>query len=263
MNILHVIHLYQQLKSGNREDFTPRTVLFGGKAAPGYYMAKLIIKFINNVSGIINNDTSTKDLLQVHFLPNYRVSLAETLIPAADLSEQISTAGLEASGTGNMKFALNGALTIGTMDGANVEMAEVIGEDNMFIFGLLTHEVDELRSRGYNPWNYYNKSPTLKGVLDLINTGFFSPEESHLFKPIFDSLLHGGDRFMVLADFDAYVECQKKVSHLYKNDQDRWTRMSILNVANVGIFSSDRAIDEYAREIWKIKPHDVTLENNS
>jgi glycogen phosphorylase len=262
MNVLHVIHLYQLLKSGNRDDFTARTVLFGGKAAPGYFMAKLIIKFINNVAGIINNDNSTKDLLQVHFLPNYRVSLAETLIPAADLSEQISTAGLEASGTGNMKFALNGALTIGTMDGANVEMAEVIGEENMFIFGLLTHEVDELRSRGYNPWDYYNKSPALKQVLDLINTGFFSPEEPRLFKPIFDSLLHGGDRFMVLADFDAYVECQKKVSHLYKNDQDQWTRMSILNVANVGIFSSDRAIDQYAKEIWKIEPHDVTLENN-
>jgi starch phosphorylase len=236
-------------------------VLFGGKAAPGYFMAKLIIKFINNVAGIINHDNSTKDLLQVHFLPNYRVSLAESLIPAADLSEQISTAGLEASGTGNMKFALNGALTIGTMDGANVEMAEVIGEENMFIFGLLTQQVDDLRNRGYNPWEYYHNSPILKRVLDLINSGFFSPEEPQLFKPIFDSLLEGGDRFMVLADFDAYVDCQKKVSQLYKNDPDQWIRMSILNVANVGIFSSDRAIDEYSKEIWKTEPQNISLEN--
>ena len=262
MNALHCIYLYQQLKKGEGKDQAPRTVMFGGKAAPGYYMAKLIIKFINNCAGIINNDASTRDFLQIHFLPNYRVSLAEWLIPAADLSEQISTAGTEASGTGNMKFALNGALTIGTMDGANIEMAEQIGEGNMFIFGLRSNEVDELRGRGYNPWDYYNKSPALKQVLDLVNSGFFSPEEPHLFKPIFDSLLLGGDRFMVLADFDAYVECQKKVSLAYKNDPAKWTRMSILNVANVGIFSSDRAIDEYAKEIWGAEPQDVALDTN-
>jgi starch phosphorylase len=262
MNALHCIYLYQQLKRGEGKDSAPRTVLFGGKAAPGYYMAKLIIKFINNLAGIINHDASTRDFLQIHFLPNYRVSLAEWLIPAADLSEQISTAGTEASGTGNMKFALNGALTIGTMDGANIEMAEQIGVDNMFIFGLRSNEVDELRGRGYNPWDYYNKSSALKQVLDLVNSGFFSPEEPHLFKPIFDSLLLGGDRFMVLADFDAYIECQKKVSQAYKNDSAKWTHMSILNVANVGIFSSDRAIDEYAKEIWGAEPQDVALDTN-
>jgi glycogen phosphorylase len=262
LNVLHCVALYSQIKTGDTKDFLPRTVLFGGKAAPGYFMAKLIIKFINNVSGIINHDPATKGLLAIHFLPNYRVSLAESVIPAADLSEQISTAGTEASGTGNMKFALNGALTIGTMDGANIEMTEQIGEENMFIFGLRSNEVDELRGRGYNPWDYYNRSPLLKKVVDLVNSGFFSPEEPHLFRPIIDSLLSGGDRFMVMAEFDAYVECQKKVADIYKNDPEQWTRMSILNVANVGIFSSDRAIEEYAREIWDAVPVEVKLDNN-
>ena len=262
LNVLHCIALYSQIKSGNTRDFIPRTVLFGGKAAPGYFMAKLIIKFINNIAGIVNHDPATAGLLEIHFLPNYRVSLAESIIPAADLSEQISTAGTEASGTGNMKFALNGALTIGTMDGANIEMLEQIGKENMFIFGLGANEIDELRGRGYNPWDYYNRSPVLKKVVDLVNSGFFSPEEPHLFRPIIDSLLSGGDRFMVMADFDAYVECQKKAANIYKNDPERWTRMSILNVANSGIFSSDRAIDEYAREIWNAAPLDVKLDND-
>jgi starch phosphorylase len=236
--------------------------MFGGKAAPGYYMAKLIIKFINNVAGIINHDPATRGLLEIHFLPNYRVTLAEWLIPAADLSEQISTAGTEASGTGNMKFALNGALTIGTMDGANIEMAEQIGVENMFIFGLLTKEIDALRAGGYNSRDYYDKSPMLKKVLDLINGGFFSPEEPHLFKPIFDSLMNN-DRFMVLADFDAYVECQSKLAGIYKNDPVAWTRMSIINVANMGMFSSDRAINEYAKEIWNVTPVDVKIDGDS
>jgi glycogen phosphorylase len=262
LNILHCVSLYMQIKSGDTKNFVPRCVMFGGKAAPGYYMAKLIIKFINNVAAIINHDPATKGLLEIHFLPNYRVTLAEWLIPAADLSEQISTAGTEASGTGNMKFALNGALTIGTMDGANIEMAEQIGEKNMFIFGLLTNEIDELRARGYNPWDYYNKSPTLKKVLDLINGGFFSPEEPQLFKPIFDSLLNN-DRFMVLADFDAYVECQARLGQIYKSDQKEWTRKSILNVANIGMFSSDRAIDEYAKEIWNVTPVEVKINGDS
>jgi glycogen phosphorylase len=260
LNVMHCIALYSQIKDGDTKDFVPRTVLFGGKAAPGYFMAKLIIKFINNISGIINRDPATKGLLAIHFLPNYRVSLAESVIPAADLSEQISTAGTEASGTGNMKFALNGALTIGTMDGANIEMLEQIGEENMFIFGLHANEIDELRGRGYNPWDYYNRSPVLKKIVDLVNSGFFSPEEPHLFRPIIDSLLSGGDRFMVMADFDAYLECQKKVAHVYKNEPERWTRMSILNVANVGIFSSDRAIEEYTREIWNAVPVEVKLD---
>ncbi|MBN2035600.1 MAG: glycogen/starch/alpha-glucan phosphorylase [Chitinispirillaceae bacterium] len=263
LNLLHCVHLYQRLKNGDHSDMVPRTVLFGGKAAPGYHMAKLIIKFISNVAGTINNDPSTKDFLQIHFLPNYRVSLAEWLIPAAELSEQISTAGMEASGTGNMKFALNGALTIGTMDGANVEMAEQIGAENMFIFGLHVHEVEELRKKGYNPWDCYHRSEPLKRVLDLVQSGFFSPEEPHLFTPIVDSLLQGGDRYMVLADFDAYVACQEKVSAMYKNNPDTWTRMSILNVARVGIFSSDRAISGYASEIWNVTPQNVVLENNN
>jgi starch phosphorylase len=262
LNVLHCIALYNQLKAGETKDFVPRAVLFGGKAAPGYFMAKLIIKFINNVAGIINHDPATEGLLKIHFLPNYRVTLAESVIPAADLSEQISTAGTEASGTGNMKFALNGALTIGTMDGANIEMLEQIGEENMFIFGLRANEIDEVRGRGYNPLEYYNRSPHLKKVMDLINSGFFSPEEPNLFRPIFDSLLGGGDRFLVMADFDAYVECQKRVAHIYKNEPERWTRMSILNIANIGIFSSDRAIDEYAREIWKARPVEVVIDDN-
>jgi glycogen phosphorylase len=262
LNALHCIALYNQIKAGDTADFVPRTVLFGGKAAPGYYMAKLTIKFINNVAGIINHDPATKGLLEIHFLPNYRVSLAESLIPAADLSEQISTAGTEASGTGNMKFALNGALTIGTMDGANIEMLDQIGEENMFIFGLRANEIDELRNRGYNPWDYYNRSPVLKKVMDLVNSGFFSPEEPHLFKPIFDSILLGGDRFFVMADFDAYVKCQKDLALIYKNEPERWTRMSIQNVANIGIFSSDRAIHEYAKDIWQAKPVEVQLDNN-
>jgi len=259
MNVLHCIALYNRIKNGDTKNFAPRTVMFAGKAAPGYYMAKLIIKFINNVAGIINNDPSTDGLLRVHFLPNYRVSLAEYVIPAADLSEQISTAGTEASGTGNMKFALNGALTIGTMDGANVEMHEEIGADNIFIFGLRTNEVDALRERGYNPWDFYNGSGTLKQVIDLISSGYFSPEDTGMFNPIYDTLLRNGDRFMVMADFDAYVKCQEDVSKCYR-DHDEWTRKSILNVANMGKFSSDRAIAEYAKEIWNIKATDVKLD---
>ncbi len=258
LNVLHCIALYNQIKSGDTQNFVPRTVMFAGKAAPGYYMAKLIIKFINNVAGVINNDPSTKDLLQVYFLPNYRVSLAEYVIPAADLSEQISTAGTEASGTGNMKFALNGALTIGTMDGANVEMHEEIGGENMFIFGLLTEQVEELRVMGYNPWDYYHKSPMLRQVIDLISSGFFSPEEPGLFAPIYDTLLNHGDRYMVMADFDSYVQCQAEVSRCYMNKIE-WTRKSILNVANMGKFSSDRAIEEYADGIWHVKPTDIPL----
>ena len=262
LNVLHCIALYNQLKSGETKDFVPRTVLFGGKAAPGYFMAKLIIKFINNVAGIINHDPATEGFLKIHFLPNYRVSLAESVIPAADLSEQISTAGTEASGTGNMKFALNGALTIGTMDGANIEMLEQIGEENMFIFGLRANEIDEVRGQRVYPMGLLQPEPAPEKSNGFINSGFFSPEEPHLFRPIFDSLLGGGDRFMVMADFDAYVECQKRIAHIYKNEPERWTRMSILNVANIGIFSSDRAIDEYAREIWEASPVEVVIDNN-
>lgn len=259
LKVLHCIALYNKIKDGNISDFVPRCVMFAGKSAPGYYMAKLIIKFINSVASVINNDPATKGLLEVYFLPNYRVSLAEYVIPAADLSEQISTAGTEASGTGNMKFALNGALTVGTMDGANIEIREEVGEDNIFIFGLLANEVEQLKQKGYNPWDYYNKSPELKRVMDLISSGFFSPEEPHLFTPIFDSLLNHGDRYMVMADFDSYIECQNKIDNVYANKKADWTRKSILNVANMGKFSSDRAIQEYADDIWDVKASEVSL----
>ncbi|MDG5814277.1 glycogen/starch/alpha-glucan phosphorylase [Chitinispirillales bacterium ANBcel5] len=260
LNILHCIHLYQQIKDGKTESFVPRTVMFAGKAAPGYYMAKLIIKFINDVASVINHDPEARGLLEVHFLPNYRVSLAEYVIPAADLSEQISTAGTEASGTGNMKFALNGALTIGTMDGANVEMCEEMGEENMFIFGLRTNEVEKLKTEGYNPWDYHNNSPDLQRVMGLISSGFFSPEDPHLFAPIYESILHHGDKYMIMADFDAYVKCQEEVARVYRDDQKTWTRKSILNVASMGKFSSDRSISDYANDIWHVEPVDVKLD---
>jgi starch phosphorylase len=260
LNILNCIALYNEIKQGKKKDFVPRTMLFAGKAAPGYYMAKLLIKFINNVAGVINGDPDTRGLLEVHFVPNYRVSLAEFIIPAADVSEQISTAGTEASGTGNMKFALNGAVTIGTMDGANIEIWEEVGDENIFIFGLRANEVNELRSKGYNPWDYYHKNETLKKVMDLISLGFFSPEEPQLFRPIFDSLLNGGDRYMVMADFDSYYNCQKKLAEAYRN-RDQWTKMSILNVANMGRFSSDRTIQQYSDDIWSVKPISIKLDS--
>ncbi|KMQ51818.1 Glycogen phosphorylase [Chitinispirillum alkaliphilum] len=259
LNILHCIALYEKIKAGDKADFVPRTFLFAGKAAPGYHFAKLLIKFINDVAAVINHDPDTKGLLEVHFLSNYRVTLAEYVIPAADLSEQISTAGTEASGTGNMKFALNGALTIGTMDGANVEMAEEIGEENMFIFGLRANEVEQLKRDGYNPRDYYNKSPLLKQVMDLIDSGFFSPENPDLFKPIYDALMNNGDQYLVLAEFDDYVKCQEEVAKLYSKDKKNWIKKSILNVANIGKFSSDRSISEYAEEIWDVEAVDVPL----
>ncbi|HVM33031.1 MAG TPA: glycogen/starch/alpha-glucan phosphorylase [bacterium] len=252
LNALHVIALYLRIKADPKAVFTPRTIFFGGKAAPGYFKAKLIIKFINSIADIVNRDPQIKGKLMVVFLPNYRVSLAEKVIPATDLSEQISTAGKEASGTGNMKFALNGALTIGTLDGANVEMQEEIGKDNIFIFGLKAGEVEQVKRDGYKPRDYYEKSPELKAVLDLIASGFFSPENPELFKPIYDSLMHE-DEYLLLADFDAYLECQERVSRLYQ-DQEKWTKMAILNVASMGKFSSDRTIQEYCDEIWDIKP---------
>lgn len=253
LNILHVVTLYNRIRMQTGEKFTPRTVFFAGKAAPGYFQAKLIIKLINSVAATINSDSSAGNLLKVVFLPNYCVSQAEKIIPASDLSEQISTAGMEASGTGNMKFAMNGALTIGTLDGANVEIREVVGEENFFLFGRTEDEVERLRAGGYNPWQIYESSNELKKVLDMIGTGYFSPGEPNLFKPIIDSLLHHGDYYLVLADYEDYIETQLRVSRIYE-DQALWTRMSILNTANMGKFSSDRSIMEYARNIWKIAP---------
>ena len=228
----------------------PRTIIFAGKAAPGYYKAKLIIKLANSVGEIVNNDLQTKDRLKVVFLPNYNVKNAQWVYPAADLSEQISTAGKEASGTGNMKFAVNGALTIGTLDGANVEMREEIGAENFFLFGLNTDQVLDLKNKGYRPLDYVNTNDELRMAIELINSGHFANDTS-LFKPLTDSLLYH-DEFMVCADFKSYVECQDRVSKAY-NDKTQWTKMSILNTARMGKFSSDRAIQEYCDDIWNVK----------
>jgi starch phosphorylase len=250
MAALHVITLYNRLKENPDLDIAPRTVIFGGKAAPGYTMAKLHIKLINAISDKVNNDPEVNKKLKCVFLQNYRVTLAEMMIPAANLSEQISTAGMEASGTGNMKFALNGALTIGTLDGANVEIKEEVGDDNIFIFGLEVEDVEELRRTGYNPQTYYHANAELKRALDQIREGYFSPENKTLFEPIINALLHEGDYFMVLADYEEYVKAQEKVEEVYKKPEE-WNKKAILNVAKVGKFSSDRTIKDYNNEIWK------------
>lgn len=226
--------------------------MIGGKAAPGYHMAKMIIKLITAIGDVVNHDPAVGDRLRVIFLENYRVSLAEKVIPAADLSEQISTAGTEASGTGNMKFMLNGALTIGTMDGANVEMAEEAGEENFFIFGMRVEDVERLDQRGYNAQEYYDRIPELRQIIEQLSSGFFSPKQPDLFKDIVNMLMHH-DRFKVFADYEEYIKCQDKVSELYKNPRE-WTRMVIRNIATSGKFSSDRTIAQYAREIWGVEP---------
>ena len=252
LNVLHVITLYNRIRSGNAHLVTPRTVIFAGKAAPGYKLAKLIIRLINDVASIVNNDPAVHGLLKVVFLPNYDVSSAEKLFPASDLSEQISTAGTEASGTGNMKMALNGALTIGTLDGANVEILEEVGDENIFIFGLTTAQVAALRVRGYSAWDHYNGNEELKQVLDMIGNGFFSVEEPGRYRQIFDNLTHHGDHYLLLADYASYITAQDQVSQLYQ-DKEEWTRRAILNVANMGKFSSDRTILEYAEKVWDVK----------
>src|SRR2546428_558356 len=251
LNLLHVVALYLRVKKNPDLAIVPRTFIFGGKAAPAYATAKLIIKLINSVASVVNKDPAVKGKLRVVFLANYRVSLAERIFPASDLSEQISTAGKEASGTGNMKFALNGALTIGTLDGSNVEIREEVGADNFFLFGLTASQVSELQRRGYRPRDHYEQNPELKAVLDLINSGFFEPEHPDLFKPLIYSLLEQ-DTYMLLADFQSYAECQERVGKTFL-DQDRWTRMAILNIAHMGKFSSDRSIHEYADRIWKAR----------
>ena len=259
LNILQVIHLYLQLKNNPNLDIPPRTFIFGGKAAPGYYLAKLIIKLINAVGEVVNKDPAIGDRLKVVFLSDYNVKLGQRVYPAADLSEQISTAGKEASGTGNMKFSLNGALTLGTLDGANIEIREEVGAENFFLFGLTAPEVSQLQSQGYYPWDYYQNNPHLKAAIDLINSGFFSHGDTNLFRPLVDSLL-ASDPFLVLADFAAYVEAQSQVGQAYQ-DAEQWSKMSILNVARMGKFSSDRAIREYCQEIWHIDPVVVELED--
>ena len=250
--------MYNRIVDNPDSDFVPRTVIFAGKAAPGYFMAKLIIKFINSIADVVNNDPRVGNKLKVVFLRNYAVSNAEKIIPAANLSEQISTAGTEASGTGNMKFSLNGALTIGTLDGANIEIMEEVGKENIFIFGLDTDGVANLKRNGYESQDYYYKNPELKRILLQIQHGFFSKDEPDLFKPISDTLLHDGDNYLLLADYEAYVACQDRVAETYR-DQDLWTRMSILNTANMGKFSTDRTIEEYAKDIWNIKPIQIKV----
>ncbi|MDY6804046.1 MAG: glycogen/starch/alpha-glucan phosphorylase [Cyanobacteriota bacterium] len=258
LNVLHIITLYNRIKRDPKIDIVPRTFIFGAKAAPGYYMAKLIIKLINSVAEVVNNDPDVGDRLKVVFVPNFSVSVGERIYPAADLSEQISTAGKEASGTGNMKFSLNGSLTIGTLDGANVEIREVVGAENFFLCGMTVEEVKELKAKGYDPSEYYNSNPELREVIDRISSGYFSPDHPDIFKPIIDSLLWG-DQYMLLADYQSYIDCQQRVSDAYR-DEDKWTRMSIINSVNMGKFSSDRTIREYCNEIWKVESIKIDME---
>jgi glycogen phosphorylase len=252
LNVLYLVTLYNRLKRASGIAGTPRTVIFGGKAAPGYRMAKLIIKLINSVAAAINQDPVVSQALKVVFLPDFNVKSSQRVYPAADLSEQISTAGKEASGTGNMKFAMNGALTIGTLDGANIEIRDAVGHENFFLFGLTAEEVERWKAEGYTPHSIYESNPELREAIDLINSGFFSDGDRGLFHPLVESLLTRDD-YMLLADYQAYMDCQQRVSDAY-SDQNNWTRMSILNSARVGRFSSDRSIREYCRDIWQVRP---------
>lgn len=257
LNVLHIITLYDRIKKNPDLDITPRTFVFGGKAAPGYDMAKLMIKLITSIGDVINNDPQVNGLLRVVFFPNFNVKQAQPIYPAADLSEQISLAGKEASGTGNMKFSMNGALTIGTLDGANIEIRDEVGHENFFLFGLTAEEVMKTQSDGYQPWNIYNNNAQLRQVIDLINSGLFSHGDTELFRPLTDTLIHH-DPFLLLADYQSYIDCQAEVDTVYK-DRALWNRMSILNVARMGKFSSDRSIQEYCDNIWKVKPTPVSL----
>jgi starch phosphorylase len=250
LNILEAIALYDQIRSHPERDWMPRVKIFGGKAAPSYHNAKLIIKLANDVAKVINGDPSVRGLLKVVFVPNYNVSLAEVLMPAADLSEQISTAGMEASGTGNMKFGMNGALTIGTLDGANVEMKEHVGADNIFIFGLTTAEVADRRNNGYNPRGIIEASPELSQAVAAISSGVFSPDDPNRYRDLMNGL-YSSDWFMVAADFDSYAACQREVDRVWRDSPD-WNARAIHNVARMGWFSSDRTIRQYAKEIWNV-----------
>jgi starch phosphorylase len=253
LNVLHIVTRYNRIREGRADGLVPRTVIFSGKAAPGYAMAKLIIKLIHSVADVVNNDPALGGRLKVAFLADYNVSNAEKIIPACDLSEQISTAGTEASGTGNMKLALNGALTIGTLDGANVEMREEVGDDNIFIFGMTAGEIAALRAKGYLPWDLYNTNGELKQALDMISGGYFSPDAPNRFRPVFDALTGYGDHYLLCADYASYIACQERVDALYQ-DPEEWSRRAVLNVAGMGKFSSDRTIREYADRIWGVKP---------
>jgi len=258
LNVLHIIHLYAELRRSPNALAAPRVFLIGGKAAPGYERAKLIIKLINDVAARVNSDPLVSSRMRLYFVPNYNVSKAELLFPGADISEQISTAGFEASGTGNMKFALNGALTLGTLDGANVEIADAVGRDNIFIFGNTVEQVAGLRRQGYEPRRLYEENPRIREVLDLMRNDHFNPGEPGLYRPIVDSLL-ADDFYLHLADFESYREAHQRADRAYL-EQPEWLRMSLRNIANVGRFSSDRTISDYVRDIWKTKPHDVVVE---
>jgi starch phosphorylase len=261
LNVLHIITLYDRLRHNSALDIAPRTFIFGGKAAPGYFLAKLIIRLINGVAEVVNSDPAVRGRLKVAFVPGYSVKQAQRIFPAADLSEQISTAGKEASGTGNMKFALNGALTIGTLDGANIEIREAVGAENFFLFGLTAPQVSEVRAGGYKPREYYGTNWELRRALDLIGNGVFSRGDRELFRPLLDALLDY-DEYMVLADYQSYVDCQGRVDTAYR-EAEQWTRSAILNVARMGGFSSDRAVREYADEIWKVKPVRIEMRERS
>ena len=253
LNLLHILALYRRLKQDPDLDIAPRVFIFGAKAAPGYDIAKNIIKAINAVGAKINSDTRIKGKLKVVFLPNYRVSLAQKIVPAADLSEQISTAGKEASGTGNMKLALNGAVTIGTLDGANVEIREEVGNDNIFICGMTVEEVEILWKRGYNPQEFLAADEELRAVVDWVGSNYFTPDEPHgVFNMLRDNLVYS-DPFLCLPDFRSYSDAQQRVDEAFRN-KPYWAEMAILNTARMGKFSSDRTIEEYAREIWKLDP---------
>jgi len=257
LNALHIVTLYNRIKANPNIEITPRTFLFGGKAAPGYYIAKLIIKLINSIGDVVNRDPDVRDRLKVLFLKDYNVKFAQRVYPAADLSEQISTAGKEASGTGNMKFAMNGALTIGTLDGANIEIREEVGAENFFLFGLTTEEVYAKKAAGYNPREYYENDDELRLAIDRISSGFFSHGDPELFKPLINDLL-GHDQYMLMADYRSYIDCQDRADHAFR-DQENWTRMSILNVARMGKFSSDRSISDYSNDFWQTKSIPVEI----
>jgi len=258
LNVLHIITLYNRLKDNPNLNIAPRTFIFGGKAAPGYFMAKLIIKLINSVADVVNHDPDIKDKIKVVFIPDYNVKHSQEVYPAADISEQISTAGKEASGTGNMKFTMNGALTIGTLDGANIEIREEVGEENFFLFGLTAEQVEEWKRNGYHPYELYERNAELKRCLDMLAMGYFSPwDQPDLFHPLVNHLKYQDD-YMVLADYQSYVECQSRIGHAYQ-DQKNWTIMSIINTMKSSKFSSDRTIMEYCDNIWKINPTEVKI----
>ncbi len=258
LNALHIVSLYLRIRQNPNLEIAPRTFLFGGKAAPGYKMAKLMIKSINSIAQVVNRDPLTRERLRVVYIPDFNVTNGQRIYPAADLSEQISTAGYEASGTGNMKFAMNGALTIGTLDGANVEIRQEVGAENFFLFGLKLEEVTQLKQNGYRPRTYYETNLELQEVIDLLASGYFSQGDRELFRPLIDNLLNH-DPFLVMADFQSYIDCQRKVERAY-HDAENWCRMSILNTARTGKFSADRSISEYCQEIWKVKAVPIDLD---